>query len=78
MDEQALIDCWKMFEREYSVSIDRLLCDPMLRERFVESAAAACQCTDESRILWTLMGLRKQKKLQKKSPAVTKRVTNGE
>ena len=62
MDKRALFDCWKMFQREHDISIDRLVCDPQLRQDFVQSAALVCGCFAEQEILWTLMGMRKDKK----------------
>lgn len=64
MDKQALLDCWTMFRREHNnISVDRVACDPKLRNEFVEVARRICGCEDEEQILWTLMGLRKRKLL---------------
>lgn len=64
MDKQALLDCWTMFRRENdNVSVDRVVCDPKLREQFIASATDVCGCHDEQQVLWALMGLRKSKQL---------------
>lgn len=74
MNEQSLSECWEMFHREYSVSVDKMICDPQLRQEFIESAQSACKCTDEQEILWTLMSLRKQKgRLKLSSGQTTKK-----
>lgn len=63
MDKQALLDSWKMFRREHNVSVDRMICDPLLRLAFLESLGPTAAKHSEEEILWRLMSLRKQKKL---------------
>ncbi len=68
MDKNALLDCWTMFQREHEdVSVDRMVCDPTLRDAFVESAVSGVADATEEQILWVLMGLRKARHLPKKS-----------
>jgi len=66
MDKKALLDCWVMFSRAHEITVDRLVCDPKLRDEFVAHAARVCGSSDEEEILWALMGLRKQKKIPTK------------
>ena len=65
MNQQSLLDCWKMFRREHEVSADRVVCDPKLRQEFLESIAPIIPDANEFEILWTLLAMRKQKKLSK-------------
>lgn len=63
IDPKALIDTWNMFRREHRCSVDRMLCNPVLRAEFLSAARSACGCDDEETILWTLVNLRKSKGL---------------
>ena len=63
MNLLALRDTWLMFQRENGCSVDRMLCRPALRKAFLESAALATKCTNEEELLWTVVGLRKNKSL---------------
>ena len=63
MNQQALIDSWRMFEKEHGVSVDRMICSPELRKDFLETSE--CDCDNEEEILWSLMRLRKSKRLTK-------------
>lgn len=64
MDKNTLLDCWNMFRREHqNISVDRMICDPILRQAFIDSAGNLFGDASEKKILWTLMGLRKGKKL---------------
>lgn len=66
MNKQDLIESWRMFQREHgSISVDRMICDPMLRTEFLGSAKPNATETEEKEILWELMGLRKRKELSK-------------
>lgn len=64
MDKRALFGCWKLFQREHNISIDRLVCAPELRQAFILSADAACGSSDEEEILWSLLTMRKNKHFQ--------------
>ena len=61
MNQQALIDSWRMFEKEHGVSVDRMICSPELRKEFLETSE--CDCDNEEEIPWSLMRLRKSKHL---------------
>jgi len=65
MNNKSLLDCWKMIRREHDDLVDRLLCDPQLRRQFPESVSSIIPKANESNIQWTLLGMRKQKKLAK-------------
>ena len=65
MNKQNLLDCWKMFRHEHEVSADRIVCDPLLRRQFLDSVAPIIPDANEFEILWTLLTMRKQKKLTK-------------
>lgn len=65
MDKHMLLDSWKMFRREYAVSVDRMVCDPMLRSAFLEWLGSVADEHCEQEIRWTLMSLRKRKELSK-------------
>lgn len=68
MNDQPLTDCWTMFQREHnSISVDRMVCDPKLRKEFLDQVRGVFPEDDEQTVLWTLMGLRKGKKLSKNS-----------
>ncbi len=51
IDKSALRDMWLMFQRENECSIDRMVCTPELRERFVTAARRVCGTDDEFTIL---------------------------
>ena len=61
IDKSALHDIWLMFKRENGCSVDRIVCDPVLRNQFLAAARHVCGTDDESTILWTLMNQRKIK-----------------
>lgn len=63
MEEQALRNVWLMFKREHGCSIDRMVCDPRLREAFLASASCIVRCDNEHEILWSLLRLRKNRTL---------------
>lgn len=66
MNKQDLIDRWRMFQREHgSISIDRMLCDLTLREKFLENVKPTATESEEKQIHWELMGLRKRRELSK-------------
>lgn len=64
----TLQDTWKSFQKKHKISVDRMLCNPALRNEFLGSARKAVDCDDEFQILWKVVGLRKGKAL----PAVFK------
>ena len=63
INKSALQDTWTMFRREHECSVDRMVCDPVLRSEFLESVRGICGTDDEFTILWTAMNLRKAKSL---------------
>jgi len=65
MSKQTLLDCWKMFRREHDVSVDRLIRDPELSRKFLESVLSVIPEAKESDILLSLLTMRKQKKLSR-------------
>ncbi len=65
MDKQALLESWFMFRREHNVSVDRMICDPLLRGTFLESLGPTTDKHSEKELLWALMSLRKRKELSK-------------
>ena len=65
MNQQALIDSWRIFEKEHGVSVDRMICSPELRKEFLETSECDCDCDNEEEILWSLMRLRNSKRLTK-------------
>lgn len=64
IDTLVLKDIWTMFKREHDCSVDRMVCDPKLRNDFLQSARRVCGTQDEFTILWALMQLRKRKELK--------------
>ena len=62
MNQQALIDSWRIFEKEHGVSVDRMICSPELRKEFLETSKH--DCDNEEEFLRTLMALRKNKLLK--------------
>ena len=64
IDQCVIRELWIMFEREHHCSVDRMVCDPKLRNEFLQSARRVCGTDDEFTILWTLMRLRKGKQLR--------------
>lgn len=62
MNTDELREIWTMFQRDHKCSIDRMLCDPGLRSRFLEATRAIFP-DDETTILWALVSLRKNKRL---------------
>lgn len=65
MNKQDLLDSWKMFRRQHDVSVDRMICDPLLRTAFLASLGPAAGEVSEKDVLWDLMSLRKRKELSK-------------
>ena len=63
INRSVIRDVWTMFQREHGCSVDRMVCDPELRNEFLESARGTCGTNDEFTILWTAMNLRKAKSL---------------
>ncbi len=66
MNTNDLRDTWLMFQRERECSVDRMLCDPALRNDFLAAAAVATSCDEELTILWSVLRLRKNKILPAK------------
>ncbi|MEQ1825816.1 MAG: hypothetical protein ABL921_07705 [Pirellula sp.] len=65
MDKKSLLESWDMFRREHAgVSVDRMICDPQLRQAFLSSIGKFAGA-NEGEVLWKLMGLRKRKELSK-------------
>lgn len=63
MNTDALRDTWVMFQREHGCSVDRMLCNPQLRNQLLAAAYAIVPGADEEQILWCLVGQRKKKAL---------------
>lgn len=63
INKSIIRDVWTMFQRERGCSVDRIVCDPDLRNEFLDSARGSCGTNDEFTILWTVMSLRKAKSL---------------
>ncbi len=63
MPSDRLRDTWLMFQREHQCSLDRMLCNPLLRNQLLEAAQAVMPSADEEQILWSLVSLRKKKTL---------------
>ena len=59
MNQQSLVDSWKMFQREHDISIDRLVCSPLLRQAFVDQVSPVCGSNDEQSILWVSLSASK-------------------
>lgn len=67
MDTNSLHEKWIAFRAENRlVSLDRMLCDPVLRHKFLEHCCPGHTHHDEFDILWGLMALRKRKQLAPK------------
>lgn len=65
MNIELLGNTWLRFKQIHSCSIDRMLCSPKLRGDFIALAKKSVDCTDEEQLLWTLVSLRKNKKLSR-------------
>jgi hypothetical protein len=52
-----------MFQREHGCSLDRMLCNPLLRNQFLAAARLVVPAAGEEQLLWSLVGLRKKKTL---------------
>lgn len=63
MNIESLKNTWKMFQREHGVSVDRMLCNPSLRSEFLAAIRLVIPNADEQQILWSVVRLRKGKKL---------------
>jgi hypothetical protein len=62
MNDNVLRDLWLSFQRNHKCSIDRMLCDPELRQAFLSAVRLTRDCSyDEQTILWRLVSLRKRK-----------------
>lgn len=62
MNDNSLRDRWLSFQRNHKCSIDRMLCDPELRQEFLSAVRLSGDCSDdEQTILWRLVSLRKRK-----------------
>jgi len=57
MNTTALKDIWVLFQREHQCSIDKMLCNPVLRNEFLAAARLVAECEDEFQLLWGLVGL---------------------
>jgi len=67
-DINALINLWVMFRNEHNdCSVDKMVCDPELRNELVRAARKATGIEDEKTILSSLMRLRKNSKLPRAS-----------
>ena len=63
VDKLAIRNLWTMFHRNHGCSVDRVVCDPALRNEFLNAARRLCGTDDEYTILWTALNLRKAKAL---------------
>ncbi len=63
MSTESLRDLWLLFQREYQCSLDRMLCNPRLRNELLAAASSVVPAADEEQILWSLVSLRKRKTL---------------
>lgn len=63
MSTESLRDLGQMLQREYQCSLDRMLCNPVLRRQFLDTAHTVIPSEDEEQILWSLVSLRKRKTL---------------
>lgn len=63
MADQTLRDLWLTFQREHQCSLDRLLCNPVLRSEFLIVAKPMVPSSTEEQILWSIISLRKRKTL---------------
>lgn len=62
MNDDSLRDHWLAFQRDRKCSIDRMLCDPELRQEFLSTVRLSDDCSDdEQTILWQLVSLRKRR-----------------
>ncbi len=62
-DRGTLRDVWLMFTREHNCSLDRMLCSTTLREAFLLAARQTIGDHSDDEILWSLMSMRKSKRL---------------
>lgn len=60
MNSDALKDTWVYFQQEHSCSIDKMLCNPALRNEFLAAARLVADCDDEYQILWGWLGFGKR------------------
>lgn len=63
MNPTQLRDVWLEFQVLHRCSLDRMLCNPAMRQAFLMAAREATQCEDEEQLLWGLVGMRKNKTL---------------
>lgn len=62
MNDDSLRDQWLAFQRERNCSIDRMLCDPELRQEFLSAMKLSENCRNHEReILWRLVSFRKRR-----------------
>lgn len=67
MNKQDLLACWANFRSKHqNVSVDRMICDPVLRMAFLESLGSTVAKHSEKELLWAPMSLRKRKELFKR------------
>lgn len=64
--------CWNTFKAIHNCSVDRMVCDPTLRRKFLDVVRAETNISDERHVLWTVMNSRKAKRLKN-----SKRETGG-
>ncbi len=66
-DFSAQCDAWKEFRKAGgNVSIDRMVCEPLLRERYLSILRRKRPDADEGAALWSLMNARKNKTLRQR------------
>lgn len=63
MDKQLIRMVWIDFQAQHDCSVDQMLCSPQLRNQFLEAARLATQSNDEFQLLWSVVSLRKSKRL---------------
>lgn len=67
MTNTQLREVWLEFERLNKCSVDRMLCDPLLRSRYLSLVRRELADDDEFSVLWHTVGLRKKKSLRSES-----------
>ena len=68
MDDKTLTDAYNEFAISRSCTLDGILCDPGLRESFLQELRARGGDAPESELLRRLMNLRKRGGLARKKP----------
>lgn len=56
--------CWTTFKEIHKCSVDRMVCDPALRRKFLDVVCAQTNISDERHVLWTVMNSRKAKRMK--------------